>query len=197
MEPLRCTLRLASAGGAQPHRRACALLRRCSAAVRQRRITHETLARAVDPPPRPWATHKPCGRPARHLTQKPSLAPSHKPSRRRRARRRDPHLRGGPGRRPQPPAHDGELCRRQGQEGRDLRRVRGGRRRYRSLCLSNSVAQWIAYQTSNLGVAGSSPVGVVVRLMDWTSEGYEFESHIGFTAVLGLLQDSVAEWLRR
>ena len=48
MEPLRCTLRLASAGGAQPHRRACALLRRCSAAVRQRRITHETLARAVD-----------------------------------------------------------------------------------------------------------------------------------------------------
>ena len=25
----------------------------------------------------------------------------------------------------------------------------------------NSVAQWIAYQTSNLGVAGSSPVGVV------------------------------------
>ena len=24
----------------------------------------------------------------------------------------------------------------------------------------NSVAQWIAYQTSNLGVAGSSPVGV-------------------------------------
>ena len=27
----------------------------------------------------------------------------------------------------------------------------------------NSVAQWIAYQTSNLGVAGSSPVGVVAR----------------------------------
>ena len=26
---------------------------------------------------------------------------------------------------------------------------------------NNSVAQWIAYQTSNLGVAGSSPVGVV------------------------------------
>ena len=26
----------------------------------------------------------------------------------------------------------------------------------------NSVAQWIAYQTSNLGVAGSSPVGVVL-----------------------------------
>ena len=24
----------------------------------------------------------------------------------------------------------------------------------------NSVAQWLAYQTSNLGVAGSSPVGV-------------------------------------
>ena len=63
--------------------------------------------------------------------------------------------------------------------------------------MQNSVAQWIAYQTSNLGVAGSSPVGVVGRLMDWTSEGYEFESHIGFTAVLGLLQDSVAEWLRR
>ena len=28
---------------------------------------------------------------------------------------------------------------------------------------NNSVAQWIAYQTSNLGVAGSSPVGVVRR----------------------------------
>ena len=27
--------------------------------------------------------------------------------------------------------------------------------------VKNSVAQWIAYQTSNLGVAGSSPVGVV------------------------------------
>ena len=27
--------------------------------------------------------------------------------------------------------------------------------------LQNSVAQWIAYQTSNLGVEGSSPVGVV------------------------------------
>ena len=27
----------------------------------------------------------------------------------------------------------------------------------------NSVAQWIAYQTSNLGVAGSSPVGVVAH----------------------------------
>ena len=27
----------------------------------------------------------------------------------------------------------------------------------------NSVAQWIAYQTSNLGVAGSSPVGVGAR----------------------------------
>ena len=26
--------------------------------------------------------------------------------------------------------------------------------------VKNSVAQWIAYQTSNLGVAGSSPVGV-------------------------------------
>ena len=32
---------------------------------------------------------------------------------------------------------------------------------YRGRVLSfNSVAQWIAYQTSNLGVAGSSPVGV-------------------------------------
>ena len=30
-----------------------------------------------------------------------------------------------------------------------------------SLFSQNSVAQWIAYQTSNLGVAGSSPVGVV------------------------------------
>ena len=35
---------------------------------------------------------------------------------------------------------------------------------YRGRVLSfNSVAQWIAYQTSNLGVAGSSPVGVVAR----------------------------------
>ena len=31
--------------------------------------------------------------------------------------------------------------------------------------VKNSVAQWIAYQTSNLGVAGSSPVGVVVDLL--------------------------------
>ena len=30
-----------------------------------------------------------------------------------------------------------------------------------SYIFCNSVAQWIAYQTSNLGVAGSSPVGVV------------------------------------
>ena len=29
--------------------------------------------------------------------------------------------------------------------------------------VKNSVAQWIAYQTSNLGVAGSSPVGVVAH----------------------------------
>ena len=29
--------------------------------------------------------------------------------------------------------------------------------------VKNSVAQWIAYQTSNLGVAGSSPVGVGCR----------------------------------
>ena len=39
--------------------------------------------------------------------------------------------------------------------------------------LFNSVAQWIAYQTSNLGVAGSSPVGVdrggVCRRMLWPS----------------------------
>ena len=47
-------------------------------------------------------------------------------------RRRDPHLRGGPGRRPQPPAHDGLLRGRQGQEGRDLRRLCRGRRRCRS-----------------------------------------------------------------
>merc|ERR1712100_533522 len=32
--------------------------------------------------------------------------------------------------------------------------------RDRVLYIFNSVAQWIAYQTSNLGVAGSSPVGV-------------------------------------
>ena len=37
--------------------------------------------------------------------------------------------------------------------------------RDRVLYILNSVAQWIAYQTSNLGVAGSSPVGVVVDLV--------------------------------
>ena len=31
----------------------------------------------------------------------------------------------------------------------------------------NSVAQWIAYQTSNLGVAGSSPVGVESPPSSW------------------------------
>ena len=31
---------------------------------------------------------------------------------------------------------------------------------------NNSVAQWTAYQTSNLGVAGSSPVGVGSRSLD-------------------------------
>ena len=34
----------------------------------------------------------------------------------------------------------------------------------------NSVAQWIAYQTSNLGVAGSSPVGVVWLTVQHTQE---------------------------
>ena len=40
---------------------------------------------------------------------------------------------------------------------------------------NNSVAQWIAYQTSNLGVAGSSPVGVVCfgRRRDTTLDGLE------------------------
>ena len=37
--------------------------------------------------------------------------------------------------------------------------------RDRVLFIFNSVAQWIAYQTSNLGVAGSSPVGLVVDLV--------------------------------
>ena len=37
---------------------------------------------------------------------------------------------------------------------------------------NNSVAQWIAYQTSNLGVAGSSPVGVVSYCsMAWNLKG--------------------------
>ena len=58
----------------------------------------------------------------------------------------------------------------------------------------NSVAQWIAYQTSNLGVAGSSPVGVVCWT-DWKSEGRGFDSRIGLAC--GLDYDSVAEWLRR
>ena len=156
----RCTSWLARAGGAQPRRggvRTCVPLR-CS--------RPETPLYARNPRARRRPTRRPqtdtvplSGRPATHLHNKLSRAPSHEPSRRRRARRRDPHLRGGPGRRPQPPAHDGELCRRQGQEGRDLRRVCRGRRRYRAP-RPNSVAQWIAYQTSNLGVAGSSPVGV-------------------------------------
>ena len=36
--------------------------------------------------------------------------------------------------------------------------------------VKNSVAQWIAYQTSNLGVAGSSPVGVGPHAIDVSSK---------------------------
>ena len=54
----------------------------------------------------------------------------------------------------------------------------------------NCVAQWIAHQTSNLGVAGSSPAVVTTDgdpLTDWRNgsasdsspEGYAFESRIG------------------
>ena len=46
-----------------------------------------------------------------------------------------------------------------GKEGWDLIAIPGGAPDQR--LMQNSVAQWIAYQTSNLGVAGSSPVGVV------------------------------------
>ena len=45
-----------------------------------------------------------------------------------------------------------------GKEGWDLIAIPGGAPDQR--LMQNSVAQWIAYQTSNLGVAGSSPVGV-------------------------------------
>ena len=145
---------------------ACVRTRHCCPATRQRALRMKPL-RMLSTRRRARHTLLRRGRPARHVRKKPSRAPSLKPSRRRRARRRDPHLRGGPGRRPQPPAHDGLLRGRQGQEGRDLCGVRGGRRRYRSLCLSNSVAQWIAYQTSNLGVAGSSPVGVESPPSSW------------------------------
>ena len=48
-----------------------------------------------------------------------------------------------------------------GKEGWDLIAIPGGAPDQR--LMQNSVAQWIAYQTSNLGVAGSSPVGVVGR----------------------------------
>ena len=48
-----------------------------------------------------------------------------------------------------------------GKEGWDLIAIPGGAPDQR--LMHNSVAQWIAYQTSNLGVAGSSPVGVVGR----------------------------------
>ena len=48
-----------------------------------------------------------------------------------------------------------------GKEGWDLIAIPGGAPDQR--LMQNSVAQWIAYQTSNLGVAGSSPVGVGCR----------------------------------
>ena len=58
-----------------------------------------------------------------------------------------------------------------GKEGWDLIAIPGGALDQR--LMQNSVAQWIAYQTSNLGVAGSSPVGVdrggVRRRMLWPS----------------------------
>ena len=61
---------------------------------------------------------------------------------------------------------------------------------------TNRVAQWIAHQTSNLGVAGSSPAVVTTDgdpLTDWRNgsasdsspEGYVFESRIGHTKVAG------------
>ena len=148
---------------ATAHRRACALLRRCGAPRARRHYAINPCARRR-PAAAPAAPHtSPDAADAHYATQETLARAVTQALTPPRDRRRDPHLRGGPGRRPQPPAHDGLLRGRQGQEGRDLRRVRRGRRRYRSLSLSNSVAQWIAYQTSNLGVAGSSPVGVVAR----------------------------------
>ena len=67
-------------------------------------------------------------------------------------------------RRPAGGAHrDDAARRRRAQDGRELPLPLHGREgcRGRVPLFSNSVAQWIAYQTSNLGVAGSSPVGVV------------------------------------
>ena len=68
-------------------------------------------------------------------------------------------------RRPAGGAHrDDPPRRRRAQDGRELPLPLHGREGCRGrvpLFSNNSVAQWIAYQTSNLGVAGSSPVGVV------------------------------------
>ena len=67
-------------------------------------------------------------------------------------------------RRPAGGAHRDDAPRgRRAQDGRELPLPLHGREgcRGRVPLFSNSVAQWIAYQTSNLGVAGSSPVGVV------------------------------------
>ena len=69
-------------------------------------------------------------------------------------------------RRPAGGAHrDDPPRRRRAQDGRELPLPLHGREgcRGRVPLFSNSVAQWIAYQTSNLGVAGSIPVGVVRR----------------------------------
>ena len=55
-----------------------------------------------------------------------------------------------------------------GKEGWDLIAIPGGAPDQR--LMQNSVAQWIAYQTSNLGVAGSSPVGVVAVTRNFPSQ---------------------------
>ena len=152
-------------------------------------------------------------------------------------------------RRPAGGAHrDDPPRRRRAQDGRELPLPLHGREgcRGRVPLFSNSVAQWIAYQTSNLGVAGSSPVGVVspiarrpfsirgrvglssvttshegvgfkpqslrrrgfephrmhMNAADATPDGLENLKVAGSTPAsvsprIGLVQDSVAEWLRR
>ena len=123
------------------------------------RFTHETLAHAVDPPPRPphTAAARPPGTPrtqetlaravAQALTPPPRPQARPTPTRRTRTATSTSSSRWSPSRTPRP------------------RRARPTSFMPRPTTVPfpsvlNSVAQWIAYQTSNLGVAGSSPVGV-------------------------------------
>ncbi len=127
-------------------------------ALRARRATARCSQRAATsgprPPPQRSARHtpKPCKKSVATADRRPPTAKT------RAGLLRHVH------RRPAGGAHRDDVARRRrAQDGRELPLPLHGREgcRGRVPLFSNSVAQWIAYQTSNLGVAGSSPVGVV------------------------------------